>query len=163
MEIEMNQETINTFSYRISQASRTELVVIMLDMTKQYVSDGIDAFAAQDMEAFRENMKNAKRVTDELARDLDMQYSISAELMQLYMYLGRTLNCASLKKTDSELGVVCSVLAKLRDTFYEVAQADNSGPLMQNTQKVYAGLTYSNGRLNEIACDLQGSSRGFTV
>lgn len=159
----MNQETMNTFSYRIAQASRTELVVIMLDMAKQYVSDGMDAFAAQDIEAFRENMKNAKRVTDELARDLDMQYSISAELMQLYMYLGRTLNQASLKKTDSGLGAACSVLTKLRSTFYEVAQADDSGPLMQNTQKVYAGLTYSNGRLNEIAYDLQGSSRGFTV
>ena len=40
----MTKEEINSFSYRISQASRTDLVVIMLDMAKQYVKDAESAY-----------------------------------------------------------------------------------------------------------------------
>lgn len=158
----MTKEQINTFSYRISQASRTDLIVILFDMSKQYLEDGITAYEAKDKEGFINALKNAKRVIDEISRSLDMQYPISGELKSIYMYIGKTLNSAMLKSEITELSVVLNVIAKLRQTFKELAQTDDSGPLMANTQKVYAGLTYSNGRLNELAYDAN-MNRGITV
>ena len=35
----MKKDDIQTFSYRISQANRTDLVVITLDMAIQYIKD----------------------------------------------------------------------------------------------------------------------------
>lgn len=157
----MKKEIINAFSYRISQASKTELIVIMLDMAKQYLNDGVDAFEADDIGIFRENIKNAKRVTDELIRSLDTHYAISGELIRIYMYIGKTLNEASLHKNTDDLAVVENVICRLKTTFEALAAQDDSGPLMGNAQKVYAGLTYSNGRLNELAYDT--GKRGFTV
>ena len=38
----MKKDEIQTFSYRISQANKTQLIVIMYDMAIQYVSDAIE-------------------------------------------------------------------------------------------------------------------------
>lgn len=160
----MTKEDINSFSYRISQASGTDLIVIMLDMTKQYINDAMTEYEAGRIEEFEGYTKQAKRVTDALSSSLDMQYEISSELYSIYAYAGRTLNKALIKSDIKELPVLYRVMDKLSKTFAEAAKSDTAGPLMGNTQKVYAGLTYSNGRLNEVAYDLHGdNNRGFTV
>ncbi|MDD6797308.1 MAG: flagellar protein FliS [Clostridia bacterium] len=159
----MTKEEINSFSYRISQASRTDLVVIMLDMAKQYVKDAESAYDGGNDDEFCSYTKQAKRVVDALSTSLDMRYPISAELFNIYAYAAKTLNKAMLKKDKKDFDVLCRVFDKLCAAFKEVAKEDTSGALMANAQKVYAGLTYSNGRLDEIAYDLSGKNRGFTV
>lgn len=160
----MNKEEINSFSYRISQASRTDLIVIMLDMIKQYINDALTEYSAGRPDEFGSYIKQAKRVTDALSSSLDMKYPISAELFSIYSYAARTLNSALIKSSTDELEVLLRVIDKLDAAFDEVAKSDMDGPLMSNTQKVYAGLTYSNGRLNEVAYDLHGNNnRGYTV
>lgn len=160
----MTKEDINSFSYRISQASGTELIVIMLDMAKQYINDAMTEYEAGRIEEFEGYTKQAKRVVDALSSSLDMQYEISSELYSIYAYAARALNKAMIKSDISELPVLYRVMDKLSRTFAETAKSDTAGPLMGNTQKVYAGLTYSNGRLNEVTYDLHGdNNRGFTV
>ena len=82
MEIIMKKDDIQTFSYRISQANRTELVVITLDMAIQYIKD---AKEDQDINSYRRNLINAKRVIDTLVSSLDMSYDISSQLFDVYM------------------------------------------------------------------------------
>lgn len=160
----MTQEEINAFSYRIPQASRTELIVIMLEMGQNYIRDAYNAHESNDTEAFRGYIKQAKRVTDALSSSLDMRYSVSAELLSIYLYASRVLGRALAGNEAGELDTLRKVFKKLRDTFAKLARDDSSGPVMSNTQTVYAGLTYSNGRLNEIACDIHGGAgRGYTV
>lgn len=72
----MNKEAIKTFSYRISQASKTELVVIMYDMAQEYLKDAIQALNDDDKIGFCNNIRQVKRVIDELSSGLDMQYEI---------------------------------------------------------------------------------------
>lgn len=159
----MTKEEINSFSYRISQASRTELIVIMLDMAKQYTDDAVKAYDNGDVDEFCTYTKQAKRVVDALSASLDLKYPISTELFNIYSYAARTLSRAMIKRDIKDFEVLSRVFDKLRATFAELAKEDTSGALMKNTQKVYAGLTYSNGRLDEIAYDLNEKSRGFTV
>lgn len=159
----MKEETVKTFSYRISQASKTELVVIMYDMASEYLNDGIEAVCAGKTEEYRQSLKYAKRVIDQLASDLDMQYEISGELLRLYGVMGRYLIKASSDGEDALVHTVAKMLSKLRKAFYELSKSDDSGPVMKNTQQVYAGLTYSSGgSSNEYSQD-PVKNRGFTV
>lgn len=160
----MTKEEINSFSYRISQATRTDLIVIMLDMSEQYINDAVSEYNEGRIEEFANYIKQAKRVIDALSSSLDMQYQIASELFSIYLYVAKTLSNALIKESIDELPVLCKVLDKLSKTFAETAKSDTDGPLMGNAQKVYAGLTYSNGRLNEVAYDLHGNNnRGFTA
>ena len=52
-------------------------------------------------------------------------------------------------------------MQKLGKSFAEIAKQDKSAPIMQNSQKVYAGLTYGKNSLNEVFFDKNQASRGF--
>jgi flagellar protein FliS len=155
----MTKDSIQTFSYRISQASRAELVVVMFDMAIEYVND---ALHAEDADEYHRNVKQAKRVIDELCRGLDMQYEISGQLLRVYVAMMRFLVKAGAGDVE-KLDTVLHMLTSLRKSFYEVSKQDTTGPLMKNTQQVFAGLTYSSmGTSTEISSD-SGKKRGFTV
>ena len=162
----MKKDDIQTFSYRISQANRTELVVITLDMAIQYIKD---AKEDQDINSYRQNLRNAKRVIDTLVSSLDMSYDISSQLFDVYMVVERYIISAGSRRPEPEGSTAgymrllesCErMLTMLRKSFYEVSKMDDSTPLMQNTQQVYAGLTYSNGGGASEMLDA-GANRGY--
>ena len=162
----MKKDDIQTFSYRISQANRTDLVVITLDMAIQYIKD---AKEDQDINSYRQNLRNAKRVIDLLVSSLDMSYDISSQLFDVYMVVERYIISAGSRRPEPEGSTAgymrllesCErMLTMLRKSFYEVSKMDDSTPLMQNTQLVYAGLTYSNGGGASEMLDA-GANRGY--
>lgn len=159
----MKKESIKTYSYRISQASKTELVVIMYDMAEEYLHDALQALNDNNTQDFCSNIRQVKRIIDELGSGLDMQYEIANELFVLYMQADRILIRCLAKKNDDGLDKVEHMLKSLRASFYKISKDDNSGPVLKNTQQVYAGLTYSSaGGSNEISSD-PVSNRGYTV
>lgn len=159
----MNKEAIKTFSYRISQASKTELVVIMYDMAQEYLKDAIQALNDDDKIGFCNNIRLVKRVIDELSSGLDMQYEIANELFVLYMQADKILIRCLARMDNEELDKVENMLNKLRESFYKLSKDDDSGPVLKNVQQVYAGLTYSSaGGSNEIYND-PVNNRGYSV
>lgn len=162
----MLKESIKSYSYRVSQASRSQLVVIMYDMAIEYLNDALAADASDTPDAkfkFCDNVKYAKRVIDELSAVLDMQYDLSKKLFQIYQFMSRTLVQAMAQKDAKELAAVIRMLTSLRSSFDQVSKEDQSGPLMNNVQQVYAGFTYSNaGSSNEFTNNHAGN-RGYTV
>lgn len=158
----MTKEVIKGYSNRVTQASKSELIVIMYDMATDYLQDSILQYSTSDIIAFRQSLKKAQRVINELTGALDLNYEISIELMRLYLYMNKVMLKASIRKEIEEVQVVIKMIEKLRTAFAEVSRQDFSGPVMQNTQKVYAGLTYSNGGFNQEYQD-QDIRRGFTV
>lgn len=159
----MNKEAIKTFSYRISQASKTELVVIMYDMAQEYLNDAIQALNDDDKIGFCNNIRRVKRVIDELSSGLDMQYEIANELFVLYMQADKILIRCLARMDNEGLDKVENMLNKLRESFYKLSKDDDSGPVLKNVQQVYAGLTYSSaGGSNEIYND-PVNNRGYSV
>lgn len=159
----MNKEAIKTFSYRISQASKTELVVIMYDMAQEYLKDAIQALNDDDKIGFCNNIRQVKRVIDELSSGLDMQYEIANELFVLYMQADKILIRCLARMDNQGLDKVGNMLNKLRESFYKLSKDDDSGPVLKNVQQVYAGLTYSSaGGSNEIYND-PINNRGYSV
>ena len=152
----MDREAIKTYSYRISQATRSELVVIVYDIIRDYLKDAV---STSDNAVFKEKLHMAMRGIDQLITGLDMQY----ELYVLYNYMKRTLIGAQVSYDKNVVNSIYDMLGQLRQSFYEVSRQDNSAPLMKNTEKVYSGLTYSKyGAGNETASDTL-INRGYMV
>lgn len=154
----MTKESIRTYQYRITQATASQLVVILYDMGIEYLKDACDS---EDDVQIRNNIYMAQKVVDQLIVGLDMQYELSYNLFVIYNHIKRTLISAAVSKDKSELNRVSGLMARLRKSFYEVSRQDTSQPLMKNTQTIYAGLTYSKGGMgNETQADTM-INRGF--
>lgn len=155
----MNNDMIRTYSYRISQATRSQLVVITYDIITDYLNEALNDDASS---GYKEKLHMAMRGIDQLITGLDMEYEISIQLYQLYNYMKRTLISAQVSGERDSVSRVITMLGKLRTSFLEVSQLDDSKPLMKNTEKVYSGLTYSRYGANETAQDTL-KSRGYKV
>lgn len=147
----MSREEIQVFTAKISQCNRTELVVISYDIIKAYVRDAKNALSEDDSGLFIWNIKKAKEMLEELMNSLDFNYpQISNSLMSLYLFLQNIFNKCIFKKQDVDLDAAVRIIDNLRTGFEEASKEDKTGPVMENTSAIYAGITYGKGNLNEI-------------
>ncbi len=157
----MTKQELKDYGVKVTQASRTGLIVIMYEITIKYLSDACERFNAGDIEEFRLNLRKAKSFINELSASLDMRYPVSGNLFSLYMFMNNALVRADIRRDISETERIIIMLKKLQTAFAEAGKEDSSGPMMENTQQVYAGLTYSKSSLNENM--YLDENRGFTV
>lgn len=157
----MNKEVIHSFTARITQASKSELIVILYEMTLTEIKDARDAHDLGDMDQFDKGLKRAQKYVSELMAALDYRYRLSYDLLSLYLYTNKQIITAIMKKSPIWLDSAESVLKKLLTGFEGVSRQDTSGPMMRNTQQLYAGLTYGKGKLNETYLDPNNGNRGF--
>lgn len=159
----MTQEQIQTYTLRVSQASPCELVVIMYDIILDDVKNAKEAKAAGNNKQYQADLVHAGKFVNELMDSLDFSEPISFRLMSLYIYVNKMLIKARVSRKWDSLNDVELVIEKLRAGFEGIKNQDTSGPVMQNVQQVYAGLTYGKGRLNETYLNAQDFNRGFNA
>lgn len=157
----MTKESMNIYTNRITNANPTQLIVIMYDMAIDYFKSAIDCLGQQNKKEFTEELKRGKRVVNNLAGVLDMQYPVSANLLSIYLYINNATVRANARYETEELEKCIGMLQQLRQAFEEVSRQDTRAVVMENTQQVYAGLTYSKNSLNETMS--QDINRGYTV
>lgn len=157
----MNKEMIQAFTARVTQASRSELIVILYEMALTEIAEAKKAYKAGDLATFDKELKKSQKYVNELIVALDYNYTISYDLLSLYLYVNKRIITAIIRRKPDTLDSAESVLKKLMVGFEGVSKADKSGPLMRNTQQLYAGLTYGRGKLNEIDIDPNNGNRGF--
>ncbi|MBQ9766305.1 MAG: flagellar protein FliS [Lachnospiraceae bacterium] len=146
----MTREEIKDFTARISQTNRSGLVVISYEMMLTYIRHAKEELA-EAPEVFVWNLKQAKSVLEELMNALDFDYAeIANELMSLYLFIQKQLNSSIFKKEDVNLASVENIINKLKVAFEKVAEEDTTGPVMQNTSKLYVGLTYNKDMQSDI-------------
>ncbi len=156
----MDRNRQKDFARRISQANKTELVVITYDIILEEIDGGVKAFAQDGKEEGRAALKSAQKFLAELMSVLDYKYAISKRLLNLYEYVQRMLVASDIAGEDRGLDGAKNVISGLRKAYAEIAPRDESGAVMENSQNVYAGLTYGKGSLNEMNMS-DGSNRGF--
>ena len=159
----MTKEQIQAYTLRVSQASPCELVVIMYDIILDDVKNARAAKSAGDDKQYQEDLVHAGKFVNELMDSLDFSEPISFRLMSLYIYVNKMLVKARISKKWDSLNDVELVIEKLREGFDGIKNQDTSGPVMQNVQQVYAGLTYGKGTLNETYFNAQDYNRGFNA
>ena len=158
----MTKEEIKDYSFRITQGSRTDIIVVMYDLAIKYQQDAIKAFNDDDRPEFRAQCLNAVRVVDDLIEALDFSYELAMPLLRVYEYISREISGAVIKNDIEALNRCIRYLGSLKESFEKVAAQDSSGPVMGNSQSVYAGLTYGKGTLNENVT-AENMNRGFSV
>ena len=159
----MTQEQIQTYTLRVSQASPCELVVIMYDIILDDVKNAREAKVAGDEKQYQADLIHAGKLVNELMDSLDFSQAVSFRLMSLYIYVNKMLVKARISKKWDSLTDVELVIEKLRTGFDGIKGQDTNGPVMQNVQQVYAGLTYGKGTLNETYYNAQDYNRGFNA
>jgi flagellar protein FliS len=157
----MKKEAIKAFTARVAQASRSELTVILYEMILTELAEAKEAYERGAQEAFVKELKLAQKYVCELEATLNYNHKISYDLLSLYLYVNKCIVTAIMRRNPITLNSAESIMKKLLVGFEGISKADKSGPMMRNTQQLYAGLTYGKGYLNEVNIDPSNKNRGF--
>lgn len=157
----MDNELKKQFALRITQASRTELVVITYEMFLTYIGDAKEDLSKEDQKGFRLNIQRARGCLKELMDSLNYDYEFAGTLLSLYVYISKQLVMADLHNDPLPLDETVKIISNLRDAYAQICDTDTSGPVMENTQTVNSGLTYSKTGLNVSVSGTD--NRGFLV
>lgn len=157
----MEQEKRKDYIRRVTQANRSQLVVITYEIINGEMKQAQIEYEMSNLEKYQATLKNAQKFLNELMGSLDYQFPVSKQLMQIYIYINKTLITAQIKKQPELLDSAIKIMEGLQKAFEEVEKSDTSGPVLGQSQKLYAGLTYGKGVLNEISVNINGGSRGY--
>ena len=158
----MTKEMKQIFTRRVTQANRTQLVVVLYDILLTYLEDGMNAYEAGDRTEFKKDLGLARDCIAELRKSLDFQYDLSRNLFAIYAFADRELaNNMHGNKAD-HMKEIIKDFEKLRNAYDTISKKDKSEPLMENAQDVYAGFTYGRTDLNESLLN-SGTARGYSV
>lgn len=163
MEIFMEENLVKEYTARIVQSSPTELVVITYELILSEIKKGKEFYQLGDQDSFVKNLKRAQRFLAHMMESLDYQYRISYDLLGLYLYINKKLVDGICKLEPEALKNIESVINKLKAGFEEISKDDQTGPVMMNTQQLYAGLTYGKEKLNEVYLHPEEEKRGYRV
>lgn len=145
----MTKEEINAYSVRVSQSSQTGLVVLSYEIALTYLEEARKEHEKGNRDNFVKNINKSRQFIQELSRALDFRYPISKDLFSLYLFMDRTLSEGVIKNTAEKISAVIGMIKKLMAAFQEIENQNPSQAAMANTEKIYAGLTYSRDSLNE--------------
>ena len=157
----MNSILKQEFTRRLSQCNSGEMIVIMYDIVFAYMQEAKEAHHLGDYESYKMSVKKAQSSIDTLCGALNFKYDIAKDLHKLYVYAKNCLAKAIYQNRTEGIEEAEKILKRLYTSFCEAAKQDTSGPLMRNTQAVYAGMTYGRTTLNESY--MEDSHRGFFV
>ena len=149
------------FTRRLSQCNSGEMIIIMYDIVFAYMEEAKDAHAENSYEEYKAAIKKSQGAIDTLIGALDLKYDLAKDLHKLYVYAKNCLAKAIYQNRIDGLVEAEKILKRLYTSFCEAAKADTSGPIMRNTQQVYAGMTYGRTNLNENC--MEDNHRGFFV
>ena len=156
----MTKELKQQFTLRITQANKTELIVILYDMILEYIEEAKEAHKNGTRADFHDAIRKIRNCNQELIASLNLEYEPAMNLLSLYIYVNRELVHADVRGEKKPLEHVEMVISGLKEAYETIAVQDTSDAVMQNTQTIYAGLTYGKRDLTENMAD-QGANRGF--
>ena len=156
----MTKELKQEYTLRITQANKTQLITILYEMILLYLDEAKIALEADEKTEFRNSIRKIRGCMNELTASLNLEYELAHNLLQLYLYINRELVHASMHYDSENLAHVEAVIRPLKEAYEKIEAQDTSGPIMANTQTVYAGLTYGRNTLTENISD-PSANRGF--
>ena len=157
----MEKEKVQEYSTRVVQANRTELLVIVYEILQEELKQALVEYDREDMTAFDVALKNAQKFLNELMGTLDYRYEVAYNLMSVYKYVNKVIIEDIMKEQIDQISECIDIIGNLKVAYEGIVPQDHSGPVMINVQKVYAGLTYGKGTLNEVSVNENGGNRGL--
>ncbi len=156
----MTDKLKKEFTLKITQANATELIVILYDMILVYIKEAGDFWENDDKKEYQRSLQKIRNCIGELMESLNLEYEMARNMYSLYVFFLKEIVKAEIKPGGyTHLESIRPMIESLRNAYDKVASENKNGPLMQNTQTVYAGLTYGRKDVNVNLEQL--SNRGF--
>lgn len=153
-------EKVKELTRKITSATEGELLVITYDLLRDSI-EKLEVYASEkDREAYAEELKYYNKVVKYLIETLELSNQLAVDLYRLYGYVSKLLIQASISMDVSKVKEAKQIVEILYKGFYEIKDASDKA-VMQNNQRVYAGLTYGKDDLNEYVED--NHARGYKV
>lgn len=156
----MTREKIQEFTRRLSQCNRGGMILIIYEILFTYMEDAEAALEQKDRDEYKRSLRRAQDALTELIGALDFSYDIAKNLYSLYVYSRTELAKAMYEGKATRIVATKKILKPLYVAFTKAAEQDTSGPLMSNTQQIYAGMTYGKNNLTENYMEID-THRGF--
>jgi len=138
---------VSDYVARISSANPTRLVAITNELILAHVEDAINS---PDDREFTRHVELSIGLLGTLIDSLNMEYELSHTLFPLYIYVNKLLINAKLTGKTEPLEHVQKIIIPLYMGWKELAENESEeGSAMDRSQKIFAGLTYGRGELNE--------------
>lgn len=158
----MTDELKKEFTLKITRANSTELIVILYDMILVYIKEAGEFWDCGNKKEYIRSLQKIRNCIGELMDSLNTEYEMARNMYSLYVFFLKELVKAEKKENGTSfLAGIKPMIESLRNAYETVAAENKSGPLMQNAQTVYAGLTYGKKDINVNLEQL--SNRGFRV
>jgi len=133
---------------RISNATPLQLLVISYDM---FLDSLGQAKKTIDTEDFSKNLEFMEKVLIEIIGSLNLEMELAKEVLPLYVNVQRLMGQAQAKairkgQKDGVLKLLDDaeqIMTILLDGIKQLEEVD--APAMDNSQQIYAGLTYQKG------------------
>lgn len=156
----MTDELKKEFTLKITRANATELVVILYDIVLVYIKEAGEFWGRDNKDGYLQSLRKIRNCIGELMESLNLEYEMARNMYSLYVFFLKEIVKAETKQEGyTYLESIKPMIESLRNAYNQVALDNKSGPLMQNTQTVYAGLTYGRKDVNVNLEQL--SNRGF--
>lgn len=156
----MDDNTKKQFAMRISQANNVQMILISYEIIDTYLLEAKQTNVGTGDYVI--SIDKAKRCIEEMMNNLHYEYDIAKDLKQLYLYMKKRLRQAICEKDVDAIDEVRKMIKDLHDSYESIADTDDSGPMMQNTQTVVAGMTYGKNQILQESTD-DTSNRGYRV
>ena len=145
---------------RISTCTPVQLIIINYELILDYIEEAKQHLIRDDKKEFRRNLSVAQNLMNELTSSLNMKFEISWELISLYLFVNKLLAQAGASEKYRPLDDATMLLNNLLVGWQSMeAQETDKKPVLENSQQVYAGLTYGRTGLDEFVPTDVG--RGF--
>lgn len=158
----MLDEKKQQFTLRISQANKTEMIVILYEMILEYLQESKGLWKDEKRREFVDTIYKARKCIKELIGSLHYECEPAPTLLQIYNFCNKELVKADVRNQIDSIENVENILKKLHEAYLELSKQDSSEAIMENAQAVYAGLTYNKNSLSEDMTS-QALNRGFRV
>ena len=155
----MNAEQKKSYTRRITNANKTQMITILYEMVLDYLKDSENAFNNNNHAQYEIELKRAQNCIDELIYSTNIEYELGRNLRKIYLFEKKQLLKALYKRNTEYLKQAESIFEQLRAAYLVLEKEDKSNPVMVNTQEVYAGMTY--GKYSILENMTFNNNRGY--
>ena len=157
----MSKEKKQENTLKITQANKTQLIVILYEMALTYMEEAKEAYDKNNRKEFRQAISRIRGCINELMGSLRFEYELAIRILGLYMFITKELARAEVRMDYGHVANAENIIRELLKAYREVSFKDDSGPVMQNAQIVYSGLTYD--RKDVLDSLSNNTNRGYTA
>ncbi|MCR5102510.1 MAG: flagellar protein FliS [Butyrivibrio sp.] len=156
----MRSDLKKNFTYRITNANKTQLITILYEMIICYLGDAEECLDNKDYTQFDLNISRTQNCIDELIHSLNLNYELGQNLLSLYLFEKKELISFQVKKDKEILRHALKTFDELHRVYQYLEKQDTSEPVMTNAQQVITGLTYNKYNM-QVDISAYDSNRGF--